>query len=172
MWKRKALEKNALELEKEGKKEEAFYYYTRILKINDSSFSANKKLGFILSESIDSLQVAISYLEKARHENSDDKEILAKLFDLYLILGETEKVKKMLYDARKSLSQDEATMITELMDCISEPGSKNAKQMKVFMEEKENLYFKIFPRPYLLCLQSQNLSDKALSLAKKRKEGK
>ena len=72
----KQISQEAYKKEQAGKKAEALYDYTRALEINPDYAFANKRIGFILSESPESQDVAIHHLEMAKRESENDMEVM------------------------------------------------------------------------------------------------
>lgn len=113
----KILIENALQKEKLGKKTEALYDYSQILKKNSNSPLANKNTGMLLSESPLSIGVAIFHLEKAKKYLVEDRTLNLKLFDLYLIVDEQNRAVEILDELREVLDLETISFLENLILC-------------------------------------------------------
>ncbi len=113
----KILIDKALEKEKSGKKTEALYDYSVILRKNPSSPMANKRSGFLLAGSQSSFGVAIFHLEKAKNFLREDKELQVKLLDLYLIVDELKSAEEMLEELRDGSDRETLEFMENLISC-------------------------------------------------------
>ncbi len=113
----KILAEKASEKEKSGKKTEALYDYSLVLKKNPNSPVANKRTGFLLAESPLSFGVAIFHLEKAKKYLPEDREVNLKLFDLYLIVDELKRAEEILDELRETIDTDTSLFLGNLVLC-------------------------------------------------------
>lgn len=113
----KILIDQAYQKEKLGRKTEALYDYSVILKKNPSSPIANKRIGFLLADSTSSVGVAIFHLEKAKKFLREDKELQLKLLDLYLIVDELKSTEEMLEELRDGSDRETLEFLENLILC-------------------------------------------------------
>ncbi|MCE9499658.1 MAG: hypothetical protein K8R21_04040 [Leptospira sp.] len=117
----KSITEEAFIKEKEGKKSEALYLYSLALKKNPNYPAANKRLGMILSESGDSVGVAIFHLEKTREFAASDEETDLKLFDLYILTEDFVKLQILLDELKESLSEEDSVFLDNMAQCHKNP---------------------------------------------------
>jgi tetratricopeptide (TPR) repeat protein len=144
-----------LKKEKEGEQEEAIFYYKLSLEKNTKYFPANKHLGLILAESLDSTILAIKHLEIARTAKPEDKEVIFKLFDLFAIHKKVDKYKRLLNESKKTLSDAELLYLSKLSDCLFKERVK--KEDNSFWMSEENFIYTSLRRSTILCLKKKEI---------------
>ncbi|NUM42173.1 MAG: hypothetical protein HUU45_11155 [Leptospiraceae bacterium] len=113
----KILTEKAFEKEKIGKKTEALYEYSLILKKYPNSPFVHKRLGILLAETPLSFGVAIYHLKIAKKTLLEDNEIKLKLFDLYLIVDEWKRAVEILDELRETIDEDTSVFLENLILC-------------------------------------------------------
>ena len=130
--------KKALEYESLGKNNEAIYYYSLSLKENKDYFPANKSLGILLSQKVESHDVASHYLELAYKEKKEE-EILFRLLDLYLLHSQTDKYKLI----KNEIPLEKKEFIEDVFSCLknTEDSPNIAKKISTVFSLKVNEFF-------------------------------
>lgn len=146
--------------EKQGEKSEALYHYSRALEINPNYSFANKRVGFLLSESPESQAAAIFHLETARRESANDIEISLKLFDVYLLNGEMDRVQKLRGELTTGLDITTFQLIDDIYNCFrKKDDAKNI--VKKFISLPEIEYGYLFYRSWGACFEFGGYPDKS-----------
>lgn len=153
-----SLTKEGYERELNGNKAEALFYYNLALEKDRDYFLANKRIGLLLSESLDSITSAIYHLEKARLKESKDKDVLFKLLDLYFITGDSDKVNKLLQESKKVITTTEQELIKELISCIFSNEKKKVDIKEWSKKDNLNNYPQ-FKNSVLVCLKSNGIEE-------------
>jgi tetratricopeptide (TPR) repeat protein len=162
----KSISEAAFKSERMGRLTEAVYGYKRALDINSEYGFANKRLGFILSESQDSLIPAIFYLEKARKTDMEDKEVGLKLIDLTLFLRDYPKAEKLRKEMIGKTTTGFPEYVTILSSCIR--GDRDRKKIILQMEAiSEMEEYKFIYRSISICYELANMHDKAIGIVTK-----
>lgn len=156
----KQISQDAYKKEQAGKKSEALYDYTRALEINPNYAFANKRVGFILSESPESQDVAIHHLEVAKKESESDIEIDLKLFDSYLLNAEFTKLKKLKGELSISLDLQTFQLLDDIYNCIlkKEEAKNTAKKIQFSTDVP---YAKLFYRSWAACYEFAEFPERA-----------
>ena len=162
----KQISQEAYKKEQAGKKAEALYDYTLALEINPEYAFANKRVGFILSESPESQDVAIHHLEIARKESETDMEVTMKLFDSYLLNGEFLKLKKLRGELSVGLDLQTFQLLDDIYNCIlkKEEAKTIAKKIQISFEAQ---YAKLFYRSWAACYEFAELPEKSEEIKSK-----
>lgn len=162
----KQISQEAYKKEQAGKKAEALYDYTRALEINPDYAFANKRVGFILSESPESQDVAIHHLEIARRESDTDMEVTMKLFDSYILNREFTKLKKLRGELTVGLDIQTFQLLDDIYNCMlkKDEAKNTAKKMQISFEAQ---YAKLFYRSWAACYEIAELPDKAEEIKSK-----
>lgn len=148
----KQISQDAYKKEQSGKKSEALYDYTRALEINPNYAFANKRVGFILSESPESQDVAIQHLEIAHQETESDMEVTIKLFDSYVLNGEFDKLKNLRGDLIVGLDLQTFQLLDDIYSCMlkKDLAKNTAKKIQISFEAQ---YAKLFYRSWAACYE-------------------
>lgn len=162
----KQISQAAYKKEQAGQKAEALYDYTLALEINPDYAFANKRVGFILSESPESQDVAIHHLEIARRESETDMEVTMKLFDSYLLNGEFLKLKKLRGELSVGLDLQTFQLLDDIYNCIlrKEDAKIIAKKIQISFEAQ---YAKLFYRSWAACYEFAELPEKSEEIKSK-----
>ena len=139
----KQISQEAYKKEQAGKKAEALYDYTRALEINPDYAFANKRIGFILSESPESQDVAIHHLEMAKRESENDMEVTMKLVDSYILNREFAKLKKLRGELTVGLDLQTFQLLDDIYNCMlkKDEAKNTAKKIQISFEAQ---YAKLF----------------------------
>lgn len=156
----------AKQMQKQGKIQQALNLYHKAIQENRRYFPAHKQLGLLYGQTNHSLPLAIHHLETARKLQKKDKQVYVNLFDLYLALGEFEKVNLLLYDARKYLPEATIEHISSLKDCLQHPLRRKKKTRKMF--EKPQQMPTALLRSQAFCLQRQGYQRQAIQHLQKK----
>lgn len=161
----KSISKLAYEKEKAGNLSEAIYDYHRALNINSKYGFANKRLGFIFSESQFSVIPAIYHLEVAREEDPLDLEINLKLIDLTLFVQDFEKYSQYYKQIQAGLKPENILEIETIYGCLA--GKNTSKKMA---EKLNTLEFSkeiaLYYRSLALCYDTAGEKEKAEQVVK------
>ncbi len=162
----KQISQEAYKKEQAGKKAEALYEYTRALEINPDYAFANKRVGFILSESPESQDVAIHHLEIARKESETDMEVTMKLFDSYLLNGEFAKLKKLRGELSVGLDLQTFQLLDDIYNCMlkKDEAKNTAKKIQISFEAQ---YANLFYRSWAACYEIAEMPEKAEEIKSK-----
>ncbi|HRG45248.1 MAG TPA: hypothetical protein PLX69_23670 [Leptospiraceae bacterium] len=162
----KHISQEAYKKEQAGKKAEALFDYTRALEINPDYAFANKRVGFILSESPESQDVAIHHLEIARRESETDMEVTMKLFESYLLNGEFAKLKKLRGELSVGLDLQTFQLLDDIYNCMlkKDEAKNTAKKIQISFEAQ---YAKLFYRSWAACYEIAELPEKAEEIKSK-----
>ncbi len=162
----KQISQEAYKKEQAGKKAEALYEYTRALEINPDYAFANKRVGFILSESPESQDVAIHHLEIARKESETDMEVTMKLFDSYLLNGEFAKLKKLRGELSVGLDLQTFQLLDDIYNCMlkKDEAKNTAKKIQISFEAQ---YASLFYRSWAACYEIAEMPEKAEEIKSK-----
>jgi len=165
--KEKEFTKKGYEKEQKGSYAEAFYDYQRALQENPNYGPANKRMGFLLSESQLSVVPAIVYLEKALKEDPQDLEVVLKLVDLSLVISDISRVNKLLSEYSSNIPQESLLFLETVKACLeTEPESSQKILQKLkTLDVPENVKF--YYRSVVICYQKNGLSDLAEDFVKK-----
>lgn len=112
------LSQEAFKEEKKGNESKALFLYSKALKINPDYEFANRRTGYILSESMDSIYVAIYHLEKAYKKQPSNIELGTKLIDTYLLVGQLEKTRKMLNEKGENFPSKTLKFLENMYRCM------------------------------------------------------
>lgn len=162
----KRISQEAYKKEQAGQKAEALYDYTRALEINPDYAFANKRVGFILSESPESQDVAIHHLEIAKRESETDMEVTMKLFDSYVLNSEFAKLKKLRGELSVGLDLQTFQLLDDIYNCMlkKDEAKNTAKKIQISFEAQ---YAKLFYRSWAACYEIADLPDKAEEIKSK-----
>ena len=162
----KQISQEAYKKEQAGKKAEALYDYTRALEVNPDYAFANKRVGFILSESPESQDVAIHHLEIARRESETDMEVTMKLFDSYVLNREFAKLKKLRGELTVGLDLQTFQLLDDIYNCMlkKDEAKNTAKKIQISFEAQ---YAKLFYRSWAACYEIAELPEKAEEIKSK-----
>lgn len=165
--KEKEFTKKGYEKEQKGSYAEAFYDYQRALQENPNYGPANKRMGFLLSESQLSVVPAIVYLEKALKEDPQDLEVVLKLVDLSLVISDISRVNKLFSEYSSNIPQESLLFLETVKACLeTEPESSQKILQKLkTLDVPENVKF--YYRSVVICYQKNGLSDLAEDFVKK-----
>lgn len=162
----KQISQEAYKKEQAGKKAEALYDYTRALEINPDYAFANKRIGFILSESPESQDVAIHHLEMAKRESENDMEVTMKLVDSYILNREFAKLKKLRGELTVGLDLQTFQLLDDIYNCmLKKDEAKNTAKKIQFSFEAQ--YAKLFYRSWAACYEIAEMPEKAEEIKSK-----
>ncbi|MDX1957151.1 MAG: tetratricopeptide repeat protein [Leptospiraceae bacterium] len=155
-----------IELEKQGRLTEALFYYEKALAKNPDYGIANKRKGFILSNSEKSSIPAIFHLEKALKEENSSIPIKIKIIDLLLFDGNYSMIEKYTKDLSQRKDLLELVMITK--NCLEK--EKDRKKAISELESKQEVdEIKYLYRSISLCFSLGGEETKGMSFAEKFK---
>ncbi|MBK8397777.1 MAG: hypothetical protein IPL26_21390 [Leptospiraceae bacterium] len=162
----KQISQEAYKKEQAGKKSEALFDYTRALEINPEYGFANKRVGFILSESPESQDVAIHHLEIAKKESETDMEVTMKLFDSYILNREFVKLKNLRGELSVGLDLQTFQLLDDIYNCMlkKDEAKNTAKKIQISFEAQ---YAKFFYRSWAACYEIAELPEKAEEIKSK-----
>lgn len=163
----KAISEKAYELEKKGLFAEAVYEYSRALDSNPEYGFANRRMGFILSESYKSMIPAIRHLEAARNTYQNDTELNLKLFDLTLFAEDYQKAEKLKKELSLSLSRESNDYIQQIFECRRNGDSQKKKLVSFFSGVPEPAEIKLIYRSAYLCMKKLEWKEKAAELSER-----
>jgi tetratricopeptide (TPR) repeat protein len=132
----KELSRLGFEKEQKGSIAEAIYDYQRALDSNPNYGFANKRMGFLLSESQFSIIPAISHLENALQSDPEDIEILIKLIDLYSMIGNYTKAKSLLIKKGEKIPAESMLFLESTRKCLE---SETPKEKEKAIEKLDTL---------------------------------
>ncbi len=161
----KGISERAYELEKRGLFAEAVYEYSRALDSNPEYGFANRRMGFILSESYKSIVPAIRHLEAAKNTFQNDTELNLKLFDLTLFVEDYPKAEKLKKELQQSLSKESSDYIQQLFECRKNSDSQKKKLVSFFSGAAEPPEIKLIYRSVYLCMKNLEWKEKAAELS-------
>ncbi|MCB1190056.1 MAG: hypothetical protein H7A23_12450 [Leptospiraceae bacterium] len=151
-----------------GNKSKALYLYSTVLKGNPKHGFANRRTGFLLSESSDSIYVAIYHLEMAKKENPDDLEVATKLIDDYVLAGQLEKMRKMLNLEGEKFPPETLRFLENLYLCITDRKiSNDSTVIKSILSYNNPNTENIIYRSKAKCLKRVGLDKEADNLQEK-----
>lgn len=154
--------------ESKGLKSEALFEYSRALQLNSEYGFAHKRIGFILSESPESIGISIFHMEKARNEMPNDIELILRLFDAYSLTMQHDKFFKLLKESQLLLDETTYSNLENLHSCITK--KEDAKNlMKKFSSLNELKLGQYYYRSMSSCLEILELSSKAYEITNKYK---
>ncbi len=167
----KSISNLAYEKEKAGNLSEALYDYKRALSINPEYGFANKRVGFILSESQLSVIPAIHHLEIAHEQDPLDLDISLKLMDLTLFILDFEKFSKLFKDIKPLLTQETSLELETIYSCLAvkNTSKKMAEKLDTLeISSQASLYY----RSLSLCYEMAERRETAEEIVNRFKSGK
>lgn len=145
---------------------EAMHDYLRALEINPRYHLANKRMGFLLSASQNSVLGAVQHLYTAYEENPEDLETLIKLLDLLLVIQDFEKYKEITEKNVDKIPQEVYIFLENAKKCLQDKENrKNFVEKIKTLTPPENTY--LFYRCVTLCFEKAGLSEQAEDFTKR-----
>ncbi len=167
--KEKKITERGYKKELAGNKMEAMYDYLLALESKPNYWLANKRMGFILSVSQNSIVPAIRHLETAHKENPDDLETLVKFLDLILFIQNFEKYEEIMEKSGSKIPLEIKIFLENAKNCLQKKENRKPFIDKIkTLSPPENSY--LFYRCVALCYEKAGYSDLAEEFIKQNRK--